>query len=247
MNDTEALKSFYNIYLKDVNTKKVQPSIVSLRKYEDEENLSSCTCDCNCSSQKRHPKSCKRRDTPKGFSIESELQRSRRAANKNRPNTTGSFALSSKFKMLPMAKVEFVREDHIKGVAEKRKKCKLRSASLYQKRNCQQHVAVNDQLWRRFGLLPVSKSSHGVGSYEEHMVLEDLEYQLTNLLRGVDDECESDAGHNDYHHDLIAGGSQKVGMSVNLFLWIFQLDFKINFSLTNSTFRTQEQLWCAAV
>lgn len=84
-----------------------------------------------------------------------------------------------------MTKVEFVREEHIKGVAEKRRKCfKQKSSLLF---SSSTKADDENTLWRKFGLLPVSKHHHN-GVDEEMLVLEDLEYQLTAALREEEEE-----------------------------------------------------------
>lgn len=96
--------------------------------------------------------------------------------------------MSNRFKALPMTKVEFVREDHIKEVAEKRRKCfKQKGLLLFasSKRNDEENA-----LWRKFGLLPVSRQHHNGDVDDEMLVLEDLEYQLTAALREEEEGFE---------------------------------------------------------
>ena len=181
--DTEALNSLYKIYLqKSLNTDNnaKQPSIVRLQKYDENPTLSNC-CDCKCQKDHRYEKMSSAK--LKQSSPVSYLRTDQQMDKYQRPKTAGG--LTSKFKALPMTKVEFVREEHIKEVAEKRRKCKQKSA-LFLRRNCAHHDD-NEVLWTKFGLLPVKST----GGFEDSLVLEDLEYQLTAAFRRGDDGDES--------------------------------------------------------
>ena len=214
------MKSLYQIYLQQqqqqqqsVNNK--TPSIIRLQKYDNDDNDGCCDCECRKDGQnpaKRWSAKFKHESSPKSYIRISQPQLS------ERPKTTGG--LADRFKALPMTKVEFVREEYIKEVAEKRRrKCfKQKNSLLFStsRRDRDENV-----LWSKFGLSPVNKHLHSAGDGivdEELLVLEDLEYQLTSALR--EEGCFEDFVIDDGARSDVGDVSARTGLTQSfIFLW----------------------------
>jgi hypothetical protein len=172
INDVEALKSLYEIYLRQHNENRYKrPSIVRFRR------LSESDANIKPSSKHRHI------EIPTNTDIKEVI----RSASSATRRTKSSEDKRANFRPLPITKVEFIREEHIKSVAERRKKCKgLTPRTDY---------PCDEVLWNRFGLSPVSCVSGNQNSNTNTYVLvENLDYELTSVLKS---EGYSDIGEDD--------------------------------------------------
>ncbi|XP_066927469.1 calponin homology domain-containing protein DDB_G0272472-like isoform X1 [Clytia hemisphaerica] len=154
-NDIEALHSLYKIYMSESVKRKKQPSIIQFQQMENQSRPATAhPCDCACDKNVEHKET---------------VKHTRSNHSPTSPRINSGHPKSARFKTLPLTKVEFIREDHIRNVAERRRKCK--SASLGT-------IRPQEDLWDRFGLSPVKNTTEG--KYDT--VLQSLSDELTLAL-----------------------------------------------------------------